>query len=302
VVTIAQLRKRLPAFRPVGVILTSAVRVAPSSRAAVQKSLFKQVYELASRRLSGPGTALLNYGFAPLDQPYQDLGLSPESEPDRFGLQLYHKVAGAIDLSGKELLEVGCGRGGGTAFVFEHHRPKAMTGLDLAPTAIAHCQVVHGRPGLVFVTGDAEELPFPDTSFDAVLNVESSHCYPDMRRFLSEVHRVLRPGGILLFADLRHADLAGRRDEILVPQEDVAQLREQFAAAGFTVLEEEDITANVNQALLLDSARRRALVERKAPKAIHAHLLDFAAVEGSGLQRAFANREIRYLRLLLERP
>jgi fatty-acid O-methyltransferase len=126
----------------------------------VQKTLLKQVYEAASWRLSGPGTAFLNYGFAPLDQPRQDLGLLRESEPDRFGIQLYLKVAGAVDLSGKEVLEVGCGRGGGTAFVFEHHHPKAITGLDLAKKAIAHCRAVHARPGLEFVTGDAENLPF----------------------------------------------------------------------------------------------------------------------------------------------
>jgi ubiquinone/menaquinone biosynthesis C-methylase UbiE len=50
-------------------------------------------------------------------------------------------------------------------------------------------------------------MPFPDASFDAVINVESSHCYPSMGRFLSEVHRVLRPRGSLLFADLRTSDV-----------------------------------------------------------------------------------------------
>ena len=51
--------------------------------------------------------------------------------------------------------------------------------------------------------GDAENLPFPDQSFDAVINIESSHCYPRFPRFLAEVARVLRPGGHFLYADLR---------------------------------------------------------------------------------------------------
>jgi ubiquinone/menaquinone biosynthesis C-methylase UbiE len=45
------------------------------------------------------------------------------------------------------------------------------------------------------VHGDAENLPFPQVSFDAVINVESAHCYGSIERFLAEVHRVLRPGG-----------------------------------------------------------------------------------------------------------
>jgi SAM-dependent methyltransferase len=40
-------------------------------------------------------------------------------------------------------------------------------------------------------------------SFDAVINVEASHCYPSLPRFLAEVARVLRPGGHFLYADVR---------------------------------------------------------------------------------------------------
>ena len=70
-------------------------------------------------------------------------------------------------------------------------------------------------PGLAFEVGDAERMPFPDASFDAVVNVESSHCYPSMPAFLSEVRRVLRPGGHFLYADLRpRTDLPARRAEL----------------------------------------------------------------------------------------
>ena len=49
--------------------------------------------------------------------------------------------------------------------------------------------------GVDFVHGDAEKLPFPDRSFDAVINIESSASYPHFSRFLAEVARVLRPAG-----------------------------------------------------------------------------------------------------------
>ena len=50
---------------------------------------------------------------------------------------------------------------------------------------------------------DAEKLPFDDESFDAIINVESSHCYPHIDSFLSEVRRVLAPGGCFGIVDFR---------------------------------------------------------------------------------------------------
>ena len=58
-------------------------------------------------------------------------------------------------------------------------------------------------PGLTFVQGDAQKLPFSAQSLDAVINVEASHCYPNFPGFLAEVARVLRPGGHFLYADFR---------------------------------------------------------------------------------------------------
>jgi ubiquinone/menaquinone biosynthesis C-methylase UbiE len=75
-------------------------------------------------------------------------------------------------------------------------------------------------------------MPFPASSFDAVVNIESSHCYESMDTFLSEVCRVLRPGGRFFFADLRSVD-------------GVNTLREQFNACGLTVEKQTDITTNV---------------------------------------------------------
>ena len=81
--------------------------------------------------------------------------------------------------------------------------PASYTGLDLNPAGIEFCQKRHNLPGLDFVHGDAENLPFADQSFDAVINVEASHLYPHFPRFLAEVARVLRPGGHFLYADFR---------------------------------------------------------------------------------------------------
>jgi ubiquinone/menaquinone biosynthesis C-methylase UbiE len=68
--------------------------------------------------------------------------------------------------------------------------PASYTGLDFNPDGIAFAKKRHNLPGLDFVHGDAENLPFPDESFDVVLNVEASHAYPHFDRFLSELVRV----------------------------------------------------------------------------------------------------------------
>ena len=109
--------------------------------------------------------------------------LEPSDEPSRFCIQLYHQTATQVDLSGKRVLEVGSGHGGGASYLTRTLGPASYTGLDLNPAAVALCRKAHHVPGLDFMQGNSEDLPFPDESFDAVINIESSHTYPHFSRF-----------------------------------------------------------------------------------------------------------------------
>lgn len=273
--------------------VAALVRAAPQLRPRIEKLLWRGFYEVASfghREVA----MTMNYGYAALDAAPTDIG-----EKD-LGLELYAAVAGAADLAGKRALEVGCGRGGGTSFVFERCQPASLIGIDLARSAIERARTRYARPGLDFVAGSAEHLPFPDASFDAIISVESTHCY-DMPRFLREGRRVLRPGGLLMFADLRRTIIAPADPR--APARDihgVTDLREQLVAAGFRTLEEEDITANVTRALELNTPQLTARIERRVPKLLRAHALEFAGVQGSANYRDFSERRLTYLRFLLE--
>ena len=161
----------------------------------------KYLYPRATHRFAAHDVLFFNYGYE--EDPPMALPLATSDEPNRICIQLYHRTATQADLSGKRVLEVGCGHGGGASYLMRTLHPASYTGLDLNPAGIAFCRKRHNLAGLDFVQGDAEELPFPDQSFDAVINIESSLHYPRFPRFVAEVARVLCPGGHFLYADYR---------------------------------------------------------------------------------------------------
>jgi SAM-dependent methyltransferase len=232
----------------------------------------------------------MNYGYAPVDHKAPSVELRPEDQAQHNFIQLYQRVAGLIDLHGKDVLEVGCGRGGGASFVMRYLGPRSVTGLDFSGRAIVFCRRHYRLDGLSFRRGDAESLPFADNSFGAVLNVESSHCYNSMERFLREVTRVLMPGGHFLFADVRLCEA-------------VPVLREELRESGLRILEEECITRNVLRALELDSERKSSFIRQcKAPRLIRGRFRHFAGLKGSTVFRKFQTGEWEYLRFVLRKP
>src|SRR3954463_12740430 len=155
------------------------------SFAGLRKAYWKFWYPLLTRKLKDQPLFFLNYAF--VDSPPVEFELSAEDEKDRACISLYHHVATQVDLRGKDVLEVSCGHGGGVSYVQRYLKPKKITGLDLNPAGIELCRKHHQLEELEFVQGDAEKLPFEDASFDAVINVEASHCYPHFPKFLAEV-------------------------------------------------------------------------------------------------------------------
>lgn len=193
----------------------------------------------------------MNWGHAALDQSSKALPLDPSDEFHRYPLQMYHKVASAVDMAGMSVLEIGSGRGGGADFLVRSLKPKSYMGLDLSEANIDFCNRIFAREGLRFQRGNAQNLPFPDEEFDRVVNVESSHCYPDPGLFLQEVFRVLRHGGYLLMSDFR--DIA---DTVPPSMESLTLLLAQIHQAGFEIVVQEDITPNVLASLDLDHDRK----------------------------------------------
>lgn len=256
--------------------------------AALRRAIWKGVYNHLARSLSHQDWTFMNYGYAPAEgEPVVEL--SPSDEPDRYSIQLYRHVAGAVDLRGRDVLEVGSGRGGGAAYVHRALGPKTMTGIDFSREAVALCKKRHVQDGLTFMEGSAGAIPFPDASFDAVINVESSHCYGPLEGFLSEVNRVLRPGGHFLFADFRSREV-------------VEDLRTDLKASGLGLVSETVITPNVFRALELDNHRRRGLIDERLGATLRSKAFDrFAAMEGSGMYEKFRTGAKEYLSVVMQK-
>jgi SAM-dependent methyltransferase len=98
--------------------------------------------------------------------------------------------------AGKDVLEVGVGLGA------DHQRfaqaGATLTGIDLTARAVAHTRrrlALFGYDS-VLLTGDAENLQFPADAFDIVYSWGVLHHSPNTPKAISEIHKVLRPGGV----------------------------------------------------------------------------------------------------------
>jgi SAM-dependent methyltransferase len=112
---------------------------------------------------------------------------------------------GAIS-EGETVLDLGCGAGLDTVLAARRVGPKGnVIGIDMTPEmmhkAEENCRKL-GMENVEFKQGSAEQLSIEDASVDLVLSNGVINLCPDKKRVISEVYRVLRPGGRLYVADI----------------------------------------------------------------------------------------------------
>ncbi len=257
------------------------------SIAPIRQAVWRLWYPFLTRRLRSDGVVFLNYAFE--EEPPMNLPLAAGDEANRACIQLYHHVATQVPLAGQQVLEVSCGHGGGASYVTRTLQPGRYTALDLNPAGIAFCRERHRLDRLEFVQGDAVNLSFAAETFDAVINVEASHCYPDFPRFLAEVARVLRPGGHFLYADFRFRERWSEWDAAL-------------ASAPLELRQTREINAEVLRGMERNSAHSEALIARHLPRLLQGVGRDFAGTRGSRIYRALAGGELSYRSYCFVKP
>jgi ubiquinone/menaquinone biosynthesis C-methylase UbiE len=97
------------------------------------------------------------------------------------------------------ILEIGCGRGEGARRLFEEFRPAVLHAMDvdlqMIRQALKRLSELH-KTKICLYLGDAMQLPYRNEVFDAVFGFGVIHHIPDWRGALTEISRVLKPGGV----------------------------------------------------------------------------------------------------------
>ena len=140
-----------------------------------------------------------------LGYPAELLEGVPETSCESFAGVANPFALGPLNL-GEDVLDVGCGAGMDTLIAAQMVGPTgSVTGIDVTPEMAAKARrsvTVMGLETVTIVEGSAEQLPFPDASFDVVISNGVIDLIPDKDAVFSEIVRVLRPGGRIQLADV----------------------------------------------------------------------------------------------------
>lgn len=195
-----------------------------------------------------PTDSFLNMGYSPWYLPH-----AVGSSQRRLGQFLGRRVALELGYSaGATLLDVGCGRGGPTIdlarqFGFD------VTGIDLVAhnVSLARANAREAGVDADFCVGDARDLPVESDTADACVVVDAAQYVTEMDALLTELHRVTRPGGVVVVSDLVRQESADVETvarfaeawDMATPRP-LTALRADARTAGLTDIEVTDITAN----------------------------------------------------------
>ena len=247
----------------------------------------KVTYELLAKRISAEDWQFMNYGYIP-NESEPPASLPDDPKIQKYPMQMYHYLAAKAPIKGKNVLEVGSGRGGGARYVAGSFQPASYIGMDIAQSAVDLSNKIHVLPNLRFIQGSAESIPLADNSIDVVLNVESCHAYGSVDKFLSEVKRVLKPGGHLLlvdFRDVKNMDL----------------LRQQLRSTGMEWVQEENIAPNVVRAMEAEDPVKKERIKTLFPAKWQEIFGEFAGVVGSRIHLNLISGARLYYRFVLRK-
>jgi ubiquinone/menaquinone biosynthesis C-methylase UbiE len=146
-------------------------------------------------------------------------------------------------MSGGVALEIGCGRGVGVEIILERFGADRVDAFDLDPhmvTLALHRTRRWGKRVQVW-TGDVTAVPALDNRYDAIFDFGIIHHVPLWRDALTEVHRVLKPGGRLYSEEvldgfILHPLVRRLTDHPLDDRFNHDRFRDALAAAGFQVI------------------------------------------------------------------
>lgn len=237
------------------------------------------------------GTAYY-YGYSDFyNYGYWEPGIHSQKEACE---NLVEKLLGFIPDRRGRILDVACGMGATTRHLLNYYNAADVVGVNISEAQLARAR--QNAPGATFLAMDATNLQFEDASFDNVICVEAAFHFNTRDNFLSEAHRILKPGGRLVMSDIlflpihpraaerMHIPLANRLD-------DPAAYQERFLAAGFQAAAVTDATEACWQGFY-NHLGRWPKQERQAGRLTFRQYVRAALT--TRLTRNFLKRGIRY--------
>jgi len=132
-------------------------------------------------------------------ESFDDSAADNEHFPETIDSRIYHVqliLEHFGDMSGKRVLDVGCGKGRFARVFAERYPTARITAMDISEAMLAFVPVPTAP-----VSGTMTSLPFRDAAFDAAYATESLEHAVDIERAIAEMCRVLKPGGRLVIID-----------------------------------------------------------------------------------------------------
>eukprot|EP01083_Nonionella_stella_P140167 429213_1 len=236
---------------------------------------------------------LMNWGY------YDDQSVTMYNQGDKeaFRKRLYELVVNNLNKD-HCILEIGCGRGGGIKHLYESKHFSNVSGVDLSEVNIMNCRsilknVIDDEDLCRRISvGDAMDLDnnvCRSGSYDAVINIESSHCYPSFAKFLAETHRVLKKNGRFNLADFRTSE---QWNEI----ECMFRRSKQWEIVAI-----EDITKPLTKATRYTEEYHMSIIKQKTPFFVHGLMHLFILGQESYMYQAFVNGNSSYKVLRLQK-
>ena len=145
------------------------------------------------------------------------------------------------------VLDIGCGSGWATRLLADYAFNGRVTGMDISDEMIRVAREASSSyPNVDFEVASAEQLPFADGEFTRAFSMESLYYYQNIPKALSEIHRVMKVGGLFAaVVDLYWENEATHQwiDTLKVPVEllSIDDYRSLFMDAGFINIRDERI-------------------------------------------------------------
>lgn len=218
----------------------------------------------------------LNHGYSPAYSEFEDV-------PFKYQLSLYKKALDGIHLDNKTILEVGCGRGGGSKWISDTYNVK-MYGCDITPVHIDVCKK-NEKENLQYTVASADELPYEAESMGIIFSIEASQAFQDLEAFFEKSFNILKSDGKIIIVDMYPISNVDRNKMMrnLDTYKDIASI-------WFKDIEIEIITDNIKQALFEDAHLMKDYIKDDK--------VSFFAVENTkDSYSRYANSDIGYFKL-----